>query len=288
VNRSTLALTVVGLCLVSACSDDDDYDDIPEDQVYYPEDAADLPADEAAIADAYVTMDYAMVDPLYDDFYYDDLYFYELNAVSGSGMSPEVLAQRAAEGAPSYFVPTSCATGASDGSTATLTLNDCDSVLGGRDITGIVTATFTAKGGGYAVHISTDDLQVGAGKLSIESDATGKRSGSERSLTATSSISWTGPRGRTIERDGETTIAWTQGSGCITAQAEGTSEFAGFRYQATLSGYQRCSSECPTAGTFTWHGPMNVEITLTFDGTPSPELKLPGGVTREIQLSCGE
>lgn len=269
------------LILVGACGGDEEVGDVVEGP------SMKTVADELAATELEIATYYPIADALSDDFY----------AVAGATASPvgrqtslassEDLAAEVAARAPDYFEPDECVQATSDGPTATIQLNDCESVLGVDDISGVVTAMFSEIPAGRSLHVSTVDLQIEDWLLDLEVDATGSSLGDERSLEITSTATLSGPDG-TFTHENQTNIEWTRRSGCTTAEATGSGRLGRADYTTELTGYRRCSGECPSAGTLTLTGEDDSTLTLTFDGTDSPALVSSTGAETELDLDCRE
>jgi hypothetical protein len=259
--------------LVAGCSDEDE-DELIDDGDYG------YVGDEAAWGDTCAAMNYAMVDPVDDfDFVTDD------TAAVGVPSAIELAAQSAA-GIRAYFTPSSCVTSTVSGATATVNLNQCNGPLGTQNISGTFTATFAPTASGFTIDVNASNVNVAGRTGNWQVDASVAPTADGWSMTVQSNGDLNGLSGNSFDRNARATISWATGSGCVQVDGQGSVATNGTTYTSSLSGYQRCTGSCPAAGTLTLDGP-NQDVTVTFDGSSTPSLNSSTGVSREIQLACG-
>jgi hypothetical protein len=266
---SALAL---GCLSIAACSDEDDEFLDDADYGYV--------GDEASVADYCAAVNYAFADPL------DDADF----SVSAGTVPPTTndLAARSAAAIAAYFSPASCVTATSLGPVANVVLNQCDGPLGTQDISGTFQATFGQSSNGITLDVTATDVNIGGRTAQWTVDGAATRTPTGWNLSVNSSGTLQTLNGNTVNRTANAMISWVSGSGCVSV--DGQSELAvsnGASYSTALSGYQRCTGSCPSAGTLTVNGPSQ-QITVSFDGSSSPDTSSTTGVEGELDLACDD
>jgi hypothetical protein len=267
------AMALSGL-LIAGCGDDDD--EVVGSQFDYV-------GDEAAFADNCAAMNYAMADPIggFDCFAFDDASTAAVGLPTTNDMAARVAAR-----IPAYFSPASCVSASSAGAVATVVLNQCNGPLGARNISGTFTATYGQSNGGFTLGVQATGVNINGRTGQWQVNGTATRSAASWTLAAMSSGTLTGLAGNSVNRNAQVTINWVPGSGCISADSQGSVVVNGTTYASRLSGYQRCTNACPTAGTLSLDGP-NQDVSVTFDGSSSPTVTSTNGNSAELNLACG-
>jgi hypothetical protein len=89
----------------------------------------------------------------------------------------------------------------------------------------------------------------------------------------------------TDSRDAQFTINWEQGSGCVTLNGQSSSTRDDLTTTSTVTNYQRCANQCPSAGKVTVDSKSGV-FTTEFNGTSTVSVTAPDGSTKNYQLQC--
>jgi len=196
---------------------------------------------------------------------------------------PVAAANTIAASATTYYSPASCVTAISTGPTATLKLNSCNGPVGLTELNGTVTATFNTGGSGPQFTLTSSDLEISGvpytlNATGIISDSNNTRTVTLNSMSVRSNASTT--------RSWQGTISWTKGNPCLTVNGTGTQLLNNTTYATTMNGYERCSGQCPTAGTLTSSGPNGGTATITFNNSATPGFTDSNGTNGAISISC--
>jgi hypothetical protein len=136
------------------------------------------------------------------------------------------------------------------------------------------------------VHASSNNLEANGASLVISADAT--YSSANHSLTVQTMGEGTGPRGNTVDHNGDYTITWDPSSQCHTIDGQWSTEITTSVASATRSNavdLTRCAGGCPT-GTITHTFLGGQSITVTFDGTNVATWSGSGGRSGTVNLTC--
>lgn len=115
-----------------------------------------------------------------------------------------------------YF-PNSCASATASGNVVTFTLNDCSGPLGLTGATGTVTATLTTATNGVHAELSGSNIAVNGGTIDLSTSGTATAAtDGQKTLTANTQSSGTGPDGNSATHMGMYTLVWPTGTGCAT------------------------------------------------------------------------
>lgn len=182
--------------------------------------------------------------------------------------------------------PSGCAKVTPSSATAlAITFDDCTGPRGLVHVTGELDLSVSLTTGGLiSVHGTSSNLKVNGADLVIDATATYGVSGTTHTLTVETMGSGTGPRGNTVDHDGNYTITWDTGSQCRSIVGQWQTEL-GSRERSNDVSLQRCAGGCPT-GTVTHHFLAGASLTVTFDGTDIAHWTTSAGVTGTTQLSC--
>jgi hypothetical protein len=207
-------------------------------------------------------------------------------AITSDGVATRIAANVALR-----WIPSSCATVSSSGSTVTITYNDCTGPRGLLHVTGTLTLDITVSGAGViSVHGSSPDFEVNGAHLVISLDATYSVSGTTHSLDVMTDGTGTGPLGNAIDHQGDYTVSWDTGTMCHSITGDWSTEFtsAATGASATRSNQvqlSRCAGGCPT-GSVVHTGLRGLTLTLEFDGTNVATWTTSGGKSGTINLPC--
>ncbi len=233
--------------------------------------------------------DYAYYDPYWSgyDAYYaygwvDPYGVYYFSAPVAQQIDLEAAASAIASRAGTYFTPAGCAVATASGTTVNYTFNNCEGAFGLRSVSGAVKLELSESNGQLVFTASSTDLTAGGNPFILDLNGTATRAGTQRTVTMRS-------RSRAPNvvdsRDTQLTMTWEQGSGCVTLNGQGGSTRGDKVTTSTITGYQRCVDQCPTAGKVTVEGEDGV-FTTEFNGTSSVKVTDPDGETKNFDLQC--
>jgi hypothetical protein len=210
-------------------------------------------------------------------------------ATALTGITAEQAAAHIAANVPLRWQPSGCATATVSGASVTVTLTDCTGPRGLLHVTGeIDLAVSITTAGAVAVHATANDLAVNAATISFDADATYTANGTMHSLAVQAHGDGTGPRGTTIDHDGNYTIDWDTATQCRSIAGSWSTEFTNGTASATRGNdvnLMRCSGSCPN-GTLVHHFLGGQTLTVTFDGTSTASWATSGGRSGTVQLAC--
>jgi|RhiMethySRZTD1v2_1073278.scaffolds.fasta_scaffold10470_10 hypothetical protein len=269
-----VSVLALGSVFAAGCGDDEEDDFVASTDFSYV-------GYDATWADTCAAMNYAFMDPI------DDVGFVTTDDVSAQ-IPPTTsdLAAMSAAGLRNYFTPSGCITATSAQAVVNVNLNNCTGPLGMRNVSGNFATTFSRVQNGLAMNVKATNVTINNRTAQWELNGTATRSGNNFSLGVTSNGTLTGTNALAIGRNAQATINWTKGSGCVAVDGQDTLTANGATFNGRLSGYQRCTGACPTAGTLFLDGP-DQDITVTFNGTSTPPASSTTGATSELQLTCG-
>ncbi|MGZ3460941.1 MAG: hypothetical protein ACXU86_20830 [Archangium sp.] len=253
----------------------------------------------AALLAVAMTGCYSTYDPYYYDYtYYDpswygyDAYYayswvdpygvYYFSGPSAAQIDLNAAATAIANRADAYYTPAGCAMATASGPTVNYTFNNCDGAFGLRSISGAVRLDLSESNGQLVLTGSSTDLTAGGHPFILDLTATATRSGTQRSVTMTSHSR---APDLTDSRNEQITMTWEQGSGCVTLNGQGGSTRGGITTTSTITGYQTCVNQCPSAGKVTVEGP-NGAFTTEFNGSSTVQVTGPNGSTKNYTLQC--
>lgn len=235
---------------------------------------------------------YGVYDPYYDDGYYGPVDFSAsaLEASSGgarppsdpAAIAPEQIAKAAADAAPSYFTPSGCVTATANGAAVDYQFADCTGPLGQR-VSGALTVTFADGQGRIEARAIGDGLVVNGAALHVDVTARYTFGQGMKTLEVSSK---TARVGSSNIRDARFTMTWSQGSGCVAIDGQGTMTIDDAPYEVTMNDITRCANRCPESGTITFSGP-NGAVNMAFDGTRTATSSAAGSIGT-VTLSCEE
>lgn len=181
--------------------------------------------------------------------------------------------------------PSGCATVTRNDGLVSITFDDCSGPRGLLHVSGTLDLEVSVSTtGAITVHGTSSGLQVNRAELVIDATATYMVSGTTRSLQVETMGSGTGPRGNTIEHEGNYTISWDASSLCHSIEGHWQTAI-GARERSNDVSLQRCAGGCPT-GTLTHHFLTDASLTVTFDGTPVAQWSASTGASGTVQLDC--
>jgi hypothetical protein len=243
---------------------------------------------------------YTAYDPYYYDYAYYDPYYYGYDAYYAySWVDPygvyyfsapptaqvidlNAAAKAIADRAGTYYTPAGCAVATASGSTVSYTFNNCEGAFGLRSVSGAMMLELSESNGQLAFSATSTDLTVDGHPYTLDLNGTATRAGTQRSVTMRSQSR---SPGQVDTRDEQVTMTWEQGSGCVTMNGQGGSTRGDKVTTSTVTNYQRCTNQCPTAGKVTVDGEDGV-FTTEFNGTSTVEVTAPDGDKRKYDLQC--
>ena len=223
----------------------------------------------------------------YDSYYsaYDATYVYgtyEPSGLHGDAIDLNAAAQEIAARAGDSYTHAGCVKATAQQATVNYVLDNCDARFGGKNINGRIAVALTTVGGQLRFIVSSSNLRVNGDDYVVDFTAAASSTGSQRVVTIESKSH----AGEQVDlRLSTGTFSWEQGSGCITIDAQGTSQRKDADVTSTLAGYQRCLDQCPSAGTVTVRG-IEGSFSGTFDGSDTLIVNAPNGSDRHFGLQC--
>ena len=185
--------------------------------------------------------------------------------------------------------PGGCAVVNQTGADITVTYTDCSGPRGLVHVTGELDLTVSvALSGGISVAASATDLEVNSATLDFNATGTYSSSGTMDTLVVTAHGSGTGPRGNSIDHNGQYTVTWDSSSQCRSIDGSWSTDLTTPVATATRSNMvdlSRCGAGCPT-GTLTHKFLGGASLTITFDGTATAQWSASTGTSGAVQLTC--
>ncbi|MHA7630442.1 hypothetical protein [Corallococcus sp. M7] len=219
---------------------------------------------------------YAWVDPVYGYWYY------AIGQVQAM-VDPGTAATQLAANASTAFTPSGCATATATGGTVNYTFNNCTAAVSLTQISGNVQVVLSDNQGQLAATANSSDLTINGEPYNLALQIAGAPpEGNTRKVTVTSNSF---SPNRFDSRTTQSTVTWEAGSGCITVDSTSQATRGGLSSTATVSGYQRCDHQCPTAGM------VQVEttegtFTTTFNGGNTVEVIAPNDDVKTYNIDC--
>jgi hypothetical protein len=233
--------------------------------------------------------DYAYYDPYwygYDAYYVyswvDPYGVYYFSSPTAQVIDLNAAATAIASRADTYFTPAGCAGATASGSTVNYNFNNCTAGFGVTSVSGQVRLELAENNGQLVLTATSTNLTIGGHPFILDLTATATRSGNERTVTI---LSHSRAPEQTDTREAQITMNWVQGSGCVTLNGQSTSRRDDQSTTSTVSGLQRCTNQCPSAGTVTVVTNSGTFSTV-FDGSSSIEVTDPNGDTKTYELQC--
>lgn len=235
--------------------------------------------------------DYAYYDPYwygYDAYYAYSwvdpygVYYYSAPHAAQNSIDLNAAAAEIANRAGTFFTPAGCASATASGATVNYNFNNCEGAFGLRSVSGAAQLQLSQSNGQLAFTASSTDLTAGGAPFILDLSGTATRSGTQRVVTMTSHSR---DPNRVDSRNEQITMTWEQGSGCVTLNGQGSSNRDDMVTTSTITNYQRCENQCPTAGKVTVDG-KDGTFTTEFNGTSTVTVTDPNGDTKNYQLQC--
>ncbi len=162
------------------------------------------------------------------------------------------------------FSPAGCATSSPNGSSLTVTFDNCIGPRGLRQVDGTLTLGVTSvTASSVALSATATDFQIGGATLDIDLDATYSLEGGAAKLAVESNSSGVGPFGHQLEHTGSYEATWT--ATCTSIEGAWSTTRDG-RARSIEVDVQRCVDSC-AAGTIVRTTRDGREITVTLDGS---------------------
>ncbi|NNB88740.1 hypothetical protein HJC10_22665 [Corallococcus exiguus] len=220
---------------------------------------------------------YAWVDPVYSYWYY------AIGKVQAMAVDPATAATQLAANASTAFTPSGCATATATGATVNYTFNNCQAAISLTQISGSVEVVLADNQGQLAATANSTNLTINGEPYNLSLQIAGSPpQGDQRKVTVTSNSF---SPNRFDSRTSTSTVTWVAGSGCITVDSTSQATKGGLSSTTTVSGYQRCDHQCPTAGM------VQVEtaegtFTATYDGSNTVKVVAPNDDVKTYNLDC--
>ncbi|WP_223636117.1 hypothetical protein [Corallococcus sp. EGB] len=225
---------------------------------------------------------YAWIDPVYGSWY---LSLPALPRVlrQQANTDPNAAAAQLAANANAAFTPAGCATATASGATVNYTFNNCTAAISLTQISGNVQVALSNNQGQLAATATSNNLSINGEPYTLSMQIVASPpQGDQRKVTITSNSF---SPAHLDSRSNQGTVTWVAGSGCITVDSQAQSTRGSLSSTTTVSGYQRCDHQCPTAGSVQVHTSEGT-FTTTFNGSNSVQVSAPNGDTRSFNLNC--
>ncbi|MBZ4333401.1 MULTISPECIES: hypothetical protein [unclassified Corallococcus] len=221
---------------------------------------------------------YTWVDPVYGYWYYAIG-----NVQAMATVDPNTAASQLAANASTAFTPAGCVTATATGATVNYAFNNCTAPVSLTQISGNVELVLSDNQGQLAATATSNQLTINGEPYNLSLQIAGQPpDGDTRKVTVTSNSF---SPNRFDSRTSQSTVTWTGGSGCITVDSTTQATKGGLNSTSTVSGYQRCDHQCPTAGMVqvdTTEG----TFTTTFDGTNTARVTAPNDEIKTFNIDC--
>jgi hypothetical protein len=151
-----------------------------------------------------------------------------------------------------------------------------------KSVSGALELELSESNGQLVFTATSSNLTADDNPFILDLKATATRAGTQRSVTIMSNS-----RSPDLvdSREAQITMTWEQGSGCVTMNGQGGSTRGGLVTTSTITGYQRCMNQCPTAGRVTVESEKGV-FTTEFNGSSTVEVTDPDGEKQSYDLNC--
>lgn len=202
-----------------------------------------------------------------------------------SALTVDAVALRVAANITGRHLPTGCATVTQTGTTIKAIYNDCTGPRGLRHVSGEMDFSVSVSlAGAITVHGTSVDLKVNDADLEVDATGTYTSSGTGHSLVVATTGTGTGPRGMTVDHEGNYTINWDSATQCHSIMGAWSTEI-GARTRSNDVTLTRCAAGCPT-GTITHTFLRGQSMTITFDGTAQATWAASDGRSGSVTLGC--
>jgi hypothetical protein len=185
--------------------------------------------------------------------------------------------------------PNACAQVTANGSVITVVYNDCSGPRGLVHVTGTLDLEISlTTAGAVEIHATGTGVEVNNAVLDIDAEAVYTISGTTRSLAVTSKGTGTGPRGNTIDHEGNYTLTWDPTTTCGSISGHWQTDFTSATASAERSNdlsLSKCVGACPT-GTLTHHFLGGASVTVNFDGSATATWTASTGGSGSVALAC--
>ncbi|MDI1443397.1 hypothetical protein [Polyangium sp. 6x1] len=204
--------------------------------------------------------------------------------------NPDLAALKAAATAGLVFRPTDCVTTSRKDNTVKYLLSGCLGPFKTAKLDGTLDVVYSVGASGLHALASARDLHASRAILDIDSEGffSLDADGVTRRLEVETSGEGQGPRGHRIERAGAYTVTWNATEKCATFEGDFETRVGTRAFHTAVSGFARCSGECPAAGGEIVHEKtdLGIHIRITFDGSAEASWSSSRGLHGRIPLFC--
>ncbi|MHB8875220.1 MAG: hypothetical protein ACYC8T_16155 [Myxococcaceae bacterium] len=209
-------------------------------------------------------------------------------AATCTSLTPEALAQRAADRAAQRFSPSSCVSAVAQGAIVTYQLSGCSGRFGAAEVSGTMVVTFSQEADGLHVTASGTGLQARRATFDLQVTGVCQRAGALRNWTVTSVADGTGFRGAALSHRGAYQVVVDRENRCAEVDGTWTNSRARASRTVTISDLSRCAGQCPAAGGTVQVQRFNGETVLVeFDGSSTANWSDSSGNVGSRSLRCG-
>lgn len=176
------------------------------------------------------------------------------------------------------FTPSGCAKVTPGASSLKVDFHDCNGPRGLTHITGELELTASVSlQGALTIKGTSTGLEINGATLDVDATGTYAASGTGHTLTVSTSGSGVGPRGNTIQHDGDYTIGWDPATQCRTLDGAWSTAVGAADRSSTVE-LSQCGAGCPT-GSIAHTTVDGKTMTVTFDGTATATWQLTADAT---------
>jgi hypothetical protein len=159
-------------------------------------------------------------------------------------------------------------TATTSGAVVTYHFEACTLPYGLVRVTGDLVATYSPHGASLDIALDADDLAIDGAIIDLDVDATLTVDNvGDRVLEVTSDIEGTGRLGREIHHAGDFTARYAAEGDCVGVDGAWSTEGGDYTTATSVSGFERCAAQCPSAGAHIELSLPSRTVTLAFDGS---------------------
>ncbi|MBI3183246.1 MAG: hypothetical protein HYZ28_14000 [Myxococcales bacterium] len=205
-----------------------------------------------------------------------------------TSLTPEQLAQRAADRVNRRFSPSGCASAVAQGSTVTYTLEGCSFRSGLVTLSGTFSVDFSKDAQGLHVQGSGSGLKVRRATVDVNLSGTCKLVNGIREWAISSAATGATARGEAIAHQGSYTLLVDRERRCAELDGAWSTSRGALSRSVTMKDLVKCAGQCPAAGgSIVVKQPSGVTLTVQFDGSSLASWSDSEGNAGTRELRCG-
>ncbi|MFO0675715.1 MAG: hypothetical protein U0169_04230 [Polyangiaceae bacterium] len=197
-----------------------------------------------------------------------------------------------------FYQPAGCITSTLEGTSnerkATHVFDGCKGPFGLVSYTGTVVSTWKRDEGTLRVTHKAENFAINGAKVSFESQVTYSKAGTVWQRTRQGQSSGTTAKGKTFTHAANFTLAYDEGTKCLTRNGQAESTLGGRAWTKKVTGVEVCGwglSLCPKKGTVELtraktSGEEEVKLTVDYEGGEATRVKIGTGRVVKRALVC--